>query len=584
MCKSNFMKLISTILICSTLIFAFTECNNASNNSSSGKTDDKLDAIYFGGDIITMEGDSANYVEAVGIKDGKIVFTGSKADAEKMKGDSTVMNDLQGKTMLPGFIDSHSHLADAINIAGQANISSPPVANCKSIADIIAALQKCKEDNNIKDGEWIFGWGYDETQLDEKRPPNKLDLDKAFPKNPVFIRHVSGHLGVANSLALADGKIDKNTKNPAGGTILRLPGSTEPSGVLEEMAIHHYVDKASKVFASQQADLLKKTLDYYASNGITTVQDGFSDSTTVAFLKKSAAANNLFLDVISLTSFIDLNKNLTDSSLNYGTKSNHLKFAGTKVVADGSPQGKTAFFSKPFLTKVAGQPKDYRGFSNVTQDQLNKIFSICYKNQQQLIVHCNGDGTMDMLLKAHEHACKENNQPLDADRRTIVIHSNFVRMDQLQKYKEYNISPSFFTNHTFFWGDVHIKNLGQDRAFFESPMHSADSIGIIASNHTDYIITPINQIFTIWSAVNRVSRSGVVIGPNERVTPYQALKALTINSAYQYYEENNKGSIKSGKLADLVILDQNPLKVLPLTIKDINVLETIKEGKTVYKK
>lgn len=577
------MKLISTILICSVLTIAFMGCNNEANKTSSGKSTDTFDAVYFGGDIITMEGDSASYVEAVGVKDGKIVFAGSKADAEKMQGDSTIMNDLAGKTMLPGFFDSHSHLADAINIAGQANVSSPPVANCKTINDVIAALQKCKEENNIKDGEWIFGWGYDEAQLNEKRPPNKMDLDKAFPKNPVFIRHVSGHLGVANSLALADAQIDKNTKNPAGGTILRLPGSTEPSGVLEEMALHHFLEVASKVFASQQSKLLQKTLESYASYGITTVQEGFSDSNAIAFLKTSAAANNLFLDVVSLTSFIDLAKNIKDSSLNYGKYNNHLKFAGTKIVADGSPQGKTAFFTKPFLTPVPGKSKDYRGFSNVTQDQLNKMFDACYKSNQQLIVHCNGDGTMDMLLKAHEYACKANNQPLDADRRTVVIHSNFVRMDQLQKYKEYKITPSFFTNHTFFWGDVHIKNLGEERAFFESPIHSADSIGIIYSNHTDFIVTPLDQIFTIWSAVNRTSRSNVVIGPNERATPYQALKALTINAAYQYFEENNKGSIKSGKLADLVILDENPLKVDPMTIKDIKVVETIKEGKAIYK-
>jgi len=562
------------------LSMIFISCQPVSDKSN---TNEPADSIYFGGDILTMEGDSATYAEAIAVKDGKIVFVGSKADAEKMKGDSTTMNDLQGKTLLPGFVDSHGHLADAINAAGQANISSPPVGNCSSIPDIIAELQKCKTENNIKDGEWIFGWGYDETQLSEKTPPTKVELDKAFPNNPVFIRHVSGHLGVANSLALKDGNIDKNTKDPEGGLILRMPGSTEPTGVLQEMAIHHYVDIINKTFVTQQSALLNKALMNYVAVGVTTAQEGFSDAQTVAFLKKSAADQKLFIDVVSLSSFLDLEKNLADTTMHYGRYSNHLKFAGTKIIADGSPQGKTAFFTQAFLTPVPGCSHDCKGFPNVTQEQLNTLFAVAYKNKQQLFVHCNGDATMDMLLRAHEYACNTNDQALDADRRTVVIHSNFVRKDQLLKYKEYNITPSFFTNHAFFWGDVHVENLGRERAFFLSPLHTADSLGIVYSNHTDNIITPINQIFTVWTAVNRESRSGNIIGPNEKATPYQALKALTINAAFQIFEENTKGTLTANKLADLVILDQNPLKVDPTKIKDIKVTETIKEGKTVYR-
>jgi predicted amidohydrolase YtcJ len=558
------------------VLLALVSCKKEVANSA--------DAIYFGGDIITMEGNDAVYAEAIAVKDGKILFVGTKSEADKFHGDATEMKDLEGKTLLPGFIDSHSHLGNAMNIMGQANVSSAPVGNCATIADIIVELQKCKKENNIKDGEWIFGWGYDDTQLAEKRHPTKMDFDKYFPNNPVYIQHVSGHLGVANSLALADAKFDKNTKDPAGGMILRLPGTTEPSGVLQEMAVHHFVEKVTEVFASQKPKLLQKALDLYVKNGITTAQEGFSDASTVAFLKQAAKEKKISIDVVSLPSFLDLEKNVKDSLANFGKYSNHLKFEGTKIVADGSPQGKTAFFTKPFLTEVPGCSHDCKGFSNVTQAQLNKMFEVAYKSKMQLFVHCNGDATIDMLLLAHETACKNLNQPLDADRRTIVIHSNFVRKSQLEKYKKYNISPSFFTNHAYFWGDVHVENLGKERAFFLSPIHTADSLGIIYTNHTDYIITPINQLFTIWSAVNRVSRSGKIIGVNERATAYQGLKAITINGAYQYFEEKTKGSLKEGKLADLVILDQNPLKVDKMKIKDILVVETIKEGKSVYKK
>lgn len=570
----NTMRLTSILII-----FISFGCGPSANKDNS-KTD--ADAIFFGGDILTMEGSNPQYVEAIAVKDGKIISIGTKKEIEGFQGIKTEMRDLKGKTMLPGFIDSHSHLADAMNIAGQANVSSQPVGNCNNFSDIITSLENCKKENNIKDGEWIIGWGYDETQLAEKRPPNKIDLDKAFPNNPVFIRHVSGHIGVANSLALADGKIDKNTKDPNGGLILRMPGTTEPSGVLQEMAIHHYVEKINEVFSGQKKDLLQKALKTYIENGVTTAQEGFTDASTIAFLKQSAKDKKLSIDVVSLAGFIDMDKNLSDTTMNWGIYNDHLKFEGTKIVADGSPQGKTAFFTKPYFTEVAGCSHDCRGFSNVTQEQLNKMFEVAYKNKNQLFVHCNGDATMDMLIKAHELACEKTNQPLDADRRTVIIHSNFVRLDQLQKYKEYNLLPSFFTNHAYFWGDVHVENLGESRAFFLSPIKTADSLGIIYTNHTDNIITPINQLFTIWSAVNRISRSGKIIGPNERATAYQALKAITINAAYSYFEENRKGSLKIDKLADFVILDQNPLKVDAITIKDIKVMETIKEGVSIY--
>jgi predicted amidohydrolase YtcJ len=159
-----------------------------------------------------------------------------------------------------------------------------------------------------------------------------------------------------------------------------------------------------------------------------------------------------------------------------------------------------------------------------------------------------------------------------------------MRPDQLDQYKKYNLFPSFFTNHTYYWGDVHLANLGSERGGFISPMRSALDKGIRCTNHTDNIVTPMDQLFLLWSSVNRLSRSGVVVGEAQRISPYEGLKALTINGAYEYFEEDSKGSLKAGKRADLVILDKNPLKADGTAIKDIKVVETIKDGKTVYKK
>ena len=194
-------------------------------------------------------------------------------------------------------------------------------------------------------------------------------------------------------------------------------------------------------------------------------------------------------------------------------------------------------------------------------------------------MHGNGDASIDMALKAHEANAGGD---LRRDRRTTIIHSQFVRRDQLAKYKEYQFVPSLFTEHTFFFGDTHVLNRGKDQAYFLSPLKSSVEMGLKPTNHTDFNVAPIDQMLVVWSAVNRTSRSGQVIGPDERVTPLQALEAITINAARQYREEASKGSIETGKQADLVILDANPLTVAPDAIKDIKVLETIKGGKTIF--
>jgi predicted amidohydrolase YtcJ len=230
---------------------------------------------------------------------------------------------------------------------------------------------------------------------------------------------------------------------------------------------------------------------------------------------------------------------------------------------------------------VPGCTHDCTGLPTVNQEYVNESFLKFYKNNIQLFSHCNGDASIDMMFKGHQYAIHTIGDSTK-DRRTTIIHSQIMRPDQVELYRKFGLFPSFFTNHTFFWGDVHIQNLGEERASFISPTKSCLDKGIKFNNHTDYNVTPMNQLFTVWTAVNRVTRSGKVLGPDQRISPYDALKALTINSAYMYFEEDSKGSLKEGKLADLVILNQNPLKVEPMKIKDILVLETIKEDKTIF--
>ncbi len=343
-----------------------------------------------------------------------------------------------------------------------------------------------------------------------------------------------------------------------------------------------YLPVYLKMPKASEADLLanlKPAQERYASRGYTTVVDAPLETPSIALYAKGADQKLFYLDLIGYARWLEFPE-MVARGTEFGTPyRNHLKWpAGVKIVGDGSPQGKTAFFTQPYLTGGPSGEKDWRGEPNVTLDSLKYLVRLAYDHNVQVEYHANGDASIDRLLEAHEAAGAPEK------RRTTVIHSQFIRPDQLDKYVEYGFIPSFFTNHAFFWGDLHVKNLGEGRASFLSPMKTARAKGLRMSNHTDAAVTPADPIFTIWTAVNRTTRSGRVLGPGERVAPLDALKAVTIDAAYQYFEETTKGSIEAGKLADLVILSDNPLTIDPAKIADIRVLETIKEGKTVYRR
>jgi predicted amidohydrolase YtcJ len=465
------------------------------------------------------------------------------------------------------------------------NIGPPPVGNVTDLASLIAEVKKYKAEKNIQPGEWISAFGYDQDQLKEKRHPEKEDLDAAFPDNPVTLTHVSGHMTVANSLALKLSGIDAATPDPAGGRIVRKKGSNEPTGLLQEGAARLLKrTQKEKPGLDEQLTLLKEQQLFYASNGITTAQDGFTSYESLELLRQAAARKQLFIDIEALPGYTTLDKVFSNPAYKFGVLQNGLKLAGTKIVADGSPQGKTAFFTKAYLTEVPGCNHDTcTGFPNVTQAQLDAAVLNAFSHKVRTFVHCNGDATIDMYIHAIEKADKQLSVN-SLNIRPVTIHSQFVRPDQLDDYKRLGIIPALFSNHAFFWGDVHVQNLGIERAGFLSPLKSAQKRGIIATDHTDFGVTPLNQLFLLWTAVERKSRSGKVIGPDERLTPVEALRTITINGAYQYFEETSKGSIEKGKLADLVVLSDDLTTVAPVKIKDITVLETIKQGKTIYKK
>lgn len=535
------------------------------------------DTIYVGGDIITMN-DANLVVEAIAVKRGKIVAVGTKAGILQSFGAAKRIVDLQGKTMLPGFIDGHSHFFQAAMIADYVNVSAPPVGPCSSIAKIIAALKEHVSIKPLRAGDWLIGYGYDGSALSDGREATRDDFDKDFRNTPLVLIHVSGHGCVMNSAGLRKVRIDASTHTPVGGFTMRKAGSNEPAGLLMENSWFPVLAQLPKPSPQRAKENLGKAQQMYARTGYTTVQDAPVEPTVMPVYRAASHEGHLYLD---LNAYWESHKFLGSTNLGSNFRSprpDNYRLAGVKIIADGSPQSRTAFFTQPYLKGGPGGEKNWRGAPTVGQAHMNAVVKKAYENNAQVLVHCNGDASIDMLLEAHRAAGAPR------DRRTTVIHSQFVRRDQLNAYVELGINPSFFTNHAFFWGDVHVENLGEERAYFSSPMKTAQALGLRATNHSDFPVTPLDTMFILWSSVNRVSRTGQVIGSDERISVLDGLKALTIDGAYQYFEEGLKGSIEVGKLADLVLLTANPTKVDPMTIKDIRVAETIKEGKTIFKR
>ncbi|GDX96187.1 amidohydrolase [Planctomycetia bacterium] len=537
--------------------------------------------IIRGGSIVTVN-PAQPTAAALAIADGKIIAVGDEADVLRLKGPNTEVSDLGGRTLVPGFVDGHSHFASAVDVQVQALCASPPAGPCASVADVVAQLQKLRARRTIAPGGFVIGFGYDPDLLAEKRGPTRQELDAAFPDNPVILVHVSGHGAMLNSRALARFNISAATPTPSGGVIGREPGGNEPSGLLFETAFLPIFSNLPGPTDDEFVELLGSGQDLYLRAGTTTAQEGATMKRQLDLMRVAADRGLLKLDVVALPFIAEIDTIFAGRPpRNEPEYRNRLRIGGVKLLADGSPQGRTAFFTRPYLTGGPSGQKEWRGEPTVPQAMLNHWFKQVYDGGATLFIHCNGDAAIDAVLEAHRFAAGDDPAK---PRGTVGIHSQFIRRDQLEKFAAWKITPSFFTLHCFYFGDTHVTNRGPEQASFISPMRSARALGLRPANHTDFNVSPLDQLFTIHTAVNRVTRSGKTLGEAERVGPLEALEAITIDGARMYGEEKQKGSIEVGKLADLVVLSANPLTVPAGTIESIRVVETIKEGKTVWRR
>ena len=542
------------------------------------------DTIYFGGPIITMEGDSPKYVEAVAIKNGKIIFVGDKRTALKLQSEETVFKDLQGNVMLPGFIDAHSHafLQGLNEIAG--HLRPSPDDGVDDIPTIISVMKDWVANNSdfIEQTGSIIGWGYDDSLLAEGRHPTADELDEISTETPVLLMHISAHLATVNHKLLKVHEITKNTSDPDGGKIRRKADGKTPNGVLEEGAMIPIAFGLIKSFNSELKDKIGlAAIESYKRSGCTTAHEGASDLKISNTWFSLADRGLVDIDIpiyMLVPDCLDQLRKMNPSK----TYLNHVRIAGAKLVLDGSPQGNTAWLSKPYLTPPTGQDTDYTGYNTRSQGDVDAILDETFKNNWQINIHANGDAASDEIIRTVE---KTGSKYGNHDRRTVAIHAQVLREDQIDKFQELEIIPSFYSAHTFYWGDWHRdETLGKERAYRISPTGSALKRGMKFTIHHDAPVIPPSITSILHHTVNRISRSGEIIGPDQRISPYFALKAVTDWAAYQIFEDGTKGTICVGKKADLVIIDRDILKIDPLDIINVKVLETIKEGKSIYKR
>ncbi|WP_158525181.1 amidohydrolase [Polynucleobacter paneuropaeus] len=534
--------------------------------------------VYFNGDILTMEGDTPKYVEAVVVKDNKITYTGDMREALSQAGSNAALQDLKGHTLLPGFIDTWGHFAliaqDTLGVNLAYFSRNPP----QTRAQLISRL---RSEAKIFNG-WVIGTGYAEAMLSDGGL-TIADLDAAFPNQAVLLENISTLTGMVNSAGLKKLGITKATK-AVSGFIPVNPKTGQLTGELIGMPYLEAVAKAVGKYSQELTfETYRKAEKIYVSNGFTTAQSYEASIADMHNMRLAIDRKIVTIDLIALPTFDIVDQMLASNpNTQFGVYSHGdggFKVAGIQVPTDGAPQLRLAYFTKPYLD-TTGFPKDWRGFAYYPQALFDKYTKMAYEKNIQYFGYSNGDAGIDMTLAALSKTIAETG--ITEDRRTVIAHSFFARDDQLDDYKKKNIMAVMMPNDTWLYGDVYNKVLGGERAANLSPANSANAKGITLALHNDTPSSGPNVLFSVWSAVNRKTFSGAVLGPEQRITPYLALQGFTRNAAYQYKEELSKGSLAPGKLADLVILDQNPLKVAPDDIKNIQVLKTIKGGVEVY--
>lgn len=519
--------------------------------------------LYTGGDILPMDG-TGRTCAALLAENGIIRAVGREEDLRAAAGHAKV-KDLQGHCLMPAFVDAHSHLL----ITGQ-QMQQCDLYGARSFAEIRSRLSSYLARHPKAPA--LIGHGYDLAILKEHAHPTRKLLDAVSKDVPVLVRHVSEHMSVANSVLLDRAGLWER-EDPEGGRIVRDRGGA-PTGLVEEAAQRYLAPFLPTKYTLED---LKAAQDLYASCGITTAQEGAAGFAAAAFLVYAAASGVLYLDTVVYVLSEDYRRVKAAFPDYIGRYHNHLKIGGAKLILDGSPQARTAWLSRPY----AGE-RFYRGFPSKKDAEVRRAIEDAILDGHQLLVHCNGDAAADQFLNVYEQTLQETGKRPTLP--PVMVHLQTIRRDQLERMKELGVLATFFPGHLWYWGDTHLKNLGPERGERISPVGEAKALGLSYTFHQDTPVTPPDMLHSIWCAKERTTRDGKVLAPELSVSVEDGLRAVTLHAAAQYGESDRKGSLAPGKAADLMILDRNPLKVSGTGLLRIKVLETIKDGKSIFRK
>lgn len=543
------------------------------------------DLLIVNANILTMDRQNTR-AGSIAVKDGIIEKIWSKDEPPKVEIDFSLKNttiiNLKGNTLIPGFIDTHSHLLMYARFRKQVNCGTPP--NNK----ISEVLEKIKiAANKTPAGEWVLGWGFDDTLMLEQRYMTRNELDAIVPDKPVFIRHISAHFAVANSIALKLAGIDENSNDPAGGHFGR-DNRGNLNGILYELpALERFQSVIPLPTTDTIAELIGVASKDYLAQGITTCTDagvGMDLGMQEFNAHINAVKNNLnpmrmrLMIVNSLLNdkgpFADFTAEELDHHIRMSSF-NRVRLDSAKLFQDGSIQGLTGALREPYY----GDP-DIKGELIFEQNQLNNEILALHKRGFRIAIHGNGDRAIDSIISAYSNALNIEQRQKHRHR---IEHVQTVTSEDLDKMADLNIAASFFINHVYYWGDRHKRLfLGPDRAAEINPLADACKKGILYTLHSDCPITPISPLFSIWAAVNRKTREGKILGQHQIISVEEALRAMTLFGARLNFEENEIGSLEIGKRADFAVLNSDPTAINPMQIKEVQVLETYIGGKLVY--
>lgn len=543
-------------------MYLLSACATDSEKSVVGDSDK---VIIANANILTMDPEQPN-AEALAFENGKIIAVGDLESVKNIVGNKYEYYDLEGKTVVPGFIESHDHMVLYGSILNLLDVSPFVTPSLKE------ALQKLKTQGKPDKDGWIYAIGADQTLYTEKRGPTRQELDELFSDQPVMIIHMSGHGAFANSKAFELAGVTKDTPNPEGGEFEKDKNG-ELSGYLKGMPAWL---KVGKLPASTKETILASA-NLHARHGFTTATElAIMAPRMVIFMEEVTRSGDFPVRVyggmfITMPGLDEVAPQIN----NYETDLFKVRYI--KTWTDGSTQGGTGYFTEPYYKLDADTKKGARGTQEELNQQVTKILQLGFAPA----IHSNGDAAMDLALNAIEYARQETG---NTTLRPHLIHCQYVRLDQFDRIQQLgNIGMTFFTPHVYFWGDMHRDVLlGPERAPKICSMNEAINRGISYAIHNDPPVTPPNALHSMWVAVNRLTSSGKLLGPEQRITPEQALLAYTREAAIVLGIEDELGTLEVGKYADFVVLDKNPLEVDPMKIKDIRIETTVMNGNITY--